>query len=98
MVMAMHWYRPFWVLGPQKGPVLKPTWFAGETLATETLAMSLTWGCRWIVRLGVLFLPSICTRVIFSFREVGESKFIRVRWKRLCPRAVPVACLASGHV
>jgi hypothetical protein len=22
--MAIHWYRPFWVLRPQKGPVFKP--------------------------------------------------------------------------
>jgi hypothetical protein len=91
--MAMHWYR---VLGPRttKRSCVQTQWCAGETPATETLAMSLTWGCRWLVRLGVLFLPSTYTRVIFSFREVGESKFIRVQWKRLCPCAVPVSLLS----
>jgi len=64
--MAIHWYRPFWVLRPQKGPVFKPNdvqvtettatqtpatetparKLPPETPATETLAMSLTWG--WV--------------------------------------------------
>jgi len=65
--MAIHWYRPFWVLGPQKGPVCSKTqWCTGEPPATETLAMSLTWGCPWLVSLGVLVLAfNIYTYVIF---------------------------------
>jgi hypothetical protein len=52
----------------------KTQWCTGEPPATETLAMSLTWGCPWLVSLGVLVLAfNIYTYVIFLFIEVGES-------------------------
>jgi hypothetical protein len=62
--------------------------------------MSLTWGCRWFVRSGVLFVPPIYkTYFIFSFIEVGESNFIRVKWKKVVPVLLCMsACLWSGHM
>jgi hypothetical protein len=95
-VMAIHWYRPFWVPGTRKWSCVQTeTW-----CPCETLAMSLTWGCRWLVRLGVLFFAfNIYRYVIFSFIEVDESKFIRVQWKRLFPCAVHVSLLSvRSHV
>jgi len=91
-VMAIHWYRPFWVPG---SCVQTKTWCAGETLA-----MSLTWGYRWHIRLGVLFFAfNTYIYVIFSFIEVGESKFVRVQWKRSFPCAVHVSLLSvRAHV
>jgi hypothetical protein len=82
---------PFWVPGTTKRSCVQTeTWCAGETLA-----MSLTWGCRWLVRLGVLFFAfNIYTYVIFSFIEIGESKFIRVQWKRLFQCAAHVRLLS----
>jgi hypothetical protein len=79
----------------KRSGVQTETWCAGETLA-----MSLTWGCRWLVRLGVLFFAfNTYTYVILSFIEVGESKFIRLQWKRLFPCAVHVSLLrVRSHV
>jgi hypothetical protein len=80
------WLTLMRLLGPweHKRSCVQTGWCAGESPATETLAMSLTWGCRWLVRSGVLFVPPIYkTYFIFSFIEVGESNFIRVKWKRL---------------
>jgi hypothetical protein len=82
---------PFWVLGTTKRSCVQT-----ETrCAGETLAMSLTWGSWWLVRLGVLFFAfNIYTYVMFSFIEVGESKFIRVQWKKLFTCAVHVSLLS----
>jgi hypothetical protein len=55
------------LLGPweHKRSCVQTWWCAGETPATETLAMSLTWGCQWLVRLGVLFVPPIYKTYLF---------------------------------
>jgi len=90
-VMAIHWYRP--LLGPwdhkkvlcsNRDVVCR--WNSGNELDLES---------RWLVRLGVLFFAfNIYTYVMFSFIEVGESKFIRVQWKKLFTCAVHVSLLS----
>jgi hypothetical protein len=88
-VMAFHGYRPFWVPGTtKKGPVFIPRRGVQVKLGP------------WLVRLGVLFFAfHIYTYVFFPFIEVGESKFIRVQWKRLFPCAVHVSLLSvRSHV
>ncbi len=82
-------------LGPQKGPVFKPR------RGVQVKPWQWAWlGCRWLVRLGVLFFAfNIYTYHVYSFIEVGESKFIRVQWKRLFPCAVHVSLLSvRSHV
>jgi hypothetical protein len=48
-VMA-HWCS---ILGPQNKSWVQTQWNVGETLVS-TLPMSLTWGCQWLVKLGLL--------------------------------------------
>jgi hypothetical protein len=95
-VMAIHCYRP--LLGPwdhkkvlcsNRGVVCR--WNPGNELDLG-VPMACQVGC------DVVCLQ-IYTYVIFSFIEVGESKFIRVQWKRLFPCAVHVSLLSvRSHV
>jgi hypothetical protein len=77
--MAIHWYSGILGTGTRKRSCVQTQWCAGETPATETpatetLAMRLSWGYPWLVRLDVLFFAfNIYTYVIFSFIEVGEA-------------------------
>jgi hypothetical protein len=95
-VMAINWNRP--LLGP---------WDHKKVLCSnrDVVCMwnpgnELDLGCRWLLRLGVLFFAfNIYTYVIFSFIEVRESKFKRVQWKRPFPHAVQVSLLSvRSHV
>jgi hypothetical protein len=60
---------PFWVPGTTKSSCVQTeTWCAGETLA-----MRLTWGCQWFVRLRVLFFA-------FNIYTLVGTRDLRTLW------------------
>jgi hypothetical protein len=83
-------------LGPENGPAFTPR----PGVQVKLWQWAWLGGADGLSGWVCCFLPSIYnTYVIFSFIEVGESKFRGVQWKRLFPCDVHVSLLSvRSHV